>query len=89
MKHLVKVEEIEGEGLVKLMGEHVMLFCLNYIYAGTLVGVNDKFILLEDASIVYETGELKAKTFKDAQLLPTKTWYVKTDCVESYGVSGR
>ena len=79
MKRLVKVEEIEGEGLVKLMGEHVMLFCLNYIYAGTLVGVNDKFILLEDASIVYETGEL----------LPTKNWYVKTDCVESYGISGR
>lgn len=28
------VEEIAGEGLDKLLGERVTLFCLNYIYTG-------------------------------------------------------
>ena len=47
MKKLVKVEEVQGEGLVGLMGENVTLFCMNYIYTGRLVGVNDTFVKLE------------------------------------------
>ena len=89
MKKLVNVVEVDGEGLTSLLGENVLLFCMNYFYAGKLVGVNDKFVQLENAVIVYETGELTAKTFKDAQSLPTKVWYVQTGAIESYGVSGR
>lgn len=87
MKKLVKVEEVEGEGLVGLMGQRVTLYCLNYIYTGTLVGVNDSFVKLEDACIVivYETGAFFDKAWKDAQKLPND-WYVKTSCVESYGI---
>lgn len=88
MKKLVTVTEVEGEGLTKLLGENVMVFCLNYIYAGKLAGVNKDDILLEDASIVYETGELCAKTFKDAQRLPNSV-YIRTSCIESYCISGR
>lgn len=88
MKKLVNVVEVEGEGLAALLGEKVILLCMNYFYAGKLVGVNDKFVQLEDAMIVYETGELTAKTFKDAQKLPA-TWYVQTQSIESYGASGR
>ena len=86
MKKLVKVEEIEGEGLTALMGQCVTLFCPNYIYAGTLVGVNEKFVLLEDAGIVFETGSFGEKEWKDFQPIPGKTWYVMTDAVESFGV---
>jgi hypothetical protein len=32
VKKLIKVEEVEGEGLVGLMGQRVTLFCLHYIY---------------------------------------------------------
>ena len=88
MKKLVNVVDVEGEGLVALLGENVLLFCMNYFYSGKLVGVNDKFVQLENAFIVYETGELKAKTFKDAQPLPD-LWYVQTHTIESYGKSGR
>jgi len=88
MKKLVEVAEVEGEGLVKLLGENVMLFCLNYIYSGKLIGVNKDDVLLDQASIVYETGDLCANDFKDAQKLPN-SWYVKTVCIESYGLSGR
>jgi hypothetical protein len=86
MKKLVKVEEVEGEGLVALMGQTVTLFCLNYIYAGTLVGVNDTFVKLENAHVVYETGSFHDKKFKDAQKLTNNEWYVITSSIESFGL---
>ena len=61
------VEEVSGEGLENLLGERISVWCLNYIYAGKLIGVNEKDILLEDAAVVYETGELTAQEWKDAQ----------------------
>ena len=83
MKKLVTVEEVEGEGLVGLMGRRITLFCLNYIYTGTLVGVNDDFVKLEDAAIVYETGDFSQKEWADAQKLPHDT-YVMLRSVESF-----
>lgn len=84
MKKLVKVEEVQGEGLVGLMGENVTFFCLNYIYAGRLVGVNDTFVKLEKAKVVYETGSFTDPSFKDAQSLPNE-WYIQISSIESYG----
>lgn len=83
MKKIVTVTEVEGEGLISLMGKKVMLFCLNYIYTGTLSGVNSTCVLLEDAAIVYETGDLMSKNFKDAQKLPLNH-YVQTGAIESF-----
>lgn len=83
MKKLV--EEVNGEGLDKLLGERITLFCLNYIYTGKLMGVNNSCVLLTDASIVYETGELKTKNWKDAQALPND-WYVQISAIESFGI---
>lgn len=56
-----------------------------YIYTGKLVGVNDTCVLLEDAGIVYETGELTSKTWKDMQKLPND-WYVSIASIESFGI---
>lgn len=85
MKKLVKVEEVEGEGLVGLMGQRITLFCGIYIYTGKLVGVNDTFVKLEDPYIVYETGALDNTSWKDAQRLPNDL-YVMTHSVESFCV---
>jgi hypothetical protein len=85
MKKLVKVEEVSGEGLVGLMGQRVTLFCLNYIYTGYLVGVNDSYVKLENAAIVYETGAFSSSEWKDAQALPNDL-YLMTQCVESFMV---
>lgn len=82
------VTEVEGEGLMKLLGQNVALLCLNYIYAGKLIGVNDDCVLLEEAKLVYETGEWGAKKWQDAQDLPGP-WYVALGAIESYGISGR
>ena len=83
MKKLV--EEVNGEGLDKLIGERVTLFCVNYIYTGKLTGVNETCVLLSDAAIVYETGELTSENWNDAQSLP-HDWYVQLSAVESFGV---
>ncbi len=79
------VEEVSGEGLEKLLGERVTLFCGNYIYTGKLMGVNASCVLLQEAGIVYETGELCDKKWKDMQQLPGD-WYVQLGWIESFGV---
>ena len=83
MKKLV--EEISGEGLEKLLGERITLFCAVYIYTGILTGVNADCVLLTDAAIVYETGAFGEKNWKDAQALP-HDWYVQRGMIESFGL---
>ena len=85
MKKLVNVQEVEGEGLVGLMGQRVTIFCMNYIYTGRLTGVNDACVLLEDAAIVYETGAFTADHWKDAQALPNAL-YVQMSAIECFTV---
>ena len=85
MKKLVEVTEVEGEGLMALMGQVVTIFCMNYIYTGKLTGVNASCILLENASIVYETGAFTDPKWKDAQALP-KPVYVQIAAIEAFTI---
>ena len=56
MKQIV---EVSGEGFESLLGQQIEVRCNVYIYAGTLVGVNDRCIKLDRMAIVYETGAFK------------------------------
>jgi hypothetical protein len=85
MKKLVQVTEVAGEGLESLLGQRVTLFCMNYIYTGTLEGVNTTCVKLVDAAIVYETGAFTDKAWKDAQSLPNAV-YVQMGAIESFAV---
>lgn len=80
-----KLVEVDEEGFEKLLGERVTLFCMNYIYTGRMMGVNDRFVLLDDPSIVYETGAFNDKSWKDAQALPHPI-YVMLSSIEAFGV---
>ena len=80
-----KFIEVDNEGLDSLIGDTVTFFCLNYIYTGKLIGVNDKFVLLENPKIVYETGSFKDKDWTDAQSLPNNL-YLMLATVESFGI---
>ena len=84
MKVCKEVVEVSGEGLEAFLGETITLFCAVYIYTGKLVGVNTDCVKLMDPKIVYETGELTAKAFKDAQSLPGPH-YVQKAMIESFG----
>ena len=81
----VELTELKEEGLIKLIGERVTFFCLNYIYVGDLIGVNDTCVLIENPKIVYETGAFDEKKYKDAQSLCVKEWYIQTATIESFG----
>jgi len=86
MKRLV--EEVQGEGLESLLGETVWVWCMNYTYAGKLIGVNTDDILLEDASVVYETGSFSSDEYEDSQKL-NQNLYIRITAIESYGKSGK
>lgn len=76
--------DVEGKGMLGLIGKRVTLFCANYIYTGILSGINDDCVLLTEAAIVYETGSLDSKTWKDVQELP-HDWNVMKSAIESFG----
>ena len=82
MKQLVKVEEVENEGLISMLEKNVLLFCGNYIYSGKLAGVNNEFVKLLDGGIVYETGPFNGK-LKDFQKMPNAV-YIQKNAIESY-----
>ena len=81
----VLVESLEGEGLESLIGKECTFVCVNYIYAGKLVGVNAICIKLENPKIVYKTGAFTKKNWKDTQALPNKYFYIQLSAVESFG----
>lgn len=86
MKKLVNVVETGESALESLMGERVTFFCINYIYAGKLTGVNETSVLIEDPSIIYETGPFFNDKYKDEQKLGVKEFFIATACIESFGV---
>ena len=69
----------------EFIGKQVMVFCSNYIYAGTVAEVTASHIKLTDACIVYETGAYTDRGYKDAQALPGAAWYIATQAIESIG----
>ncbi len=82
MKKIATMIEVE-DGLETLLERKVLIFCMNYIYTGVLKGVNQTCILLEQASIVYETGAFDKKSFTDAQKLPNPL-YIQSASIESF-----
>lgn len=83
MKQVVTVTEVDGEGFDGMLGERVTVWCLNYIYAGKLVGVSDKYLKLQDASIVYETGNLTTKGYSTSEKFINPV-YIMQSCIESF-----
>ena len=77
------VETTDG-GFGALLGEKISLFCGVYIYTGRLTGVNEDHLELDEAKLVYETGELAAGPWSDAQDLPSP-WRVMRQGIESWG----
>lgn len=87
MKVLVETKEVQEEGFLSLLGKNVEIFCGVYIYAGRLVGVNDKCVKLGNPHLVYETGGFLDKKYRDAQPMGREFHYVSISFVESFGES--
>jgi len=80
------VEEVQGEGLESLLGENVEVLCFKYIYHGKLSGVNEKDILITDASIIFDTGPYDKEGYADIEKL-NRDVYVRIDSIESYSLA--
>lgn len=80
--------------LKKLIGQRVTIWCANYIYIGKLMAVDTDECRLTEASVIYETGDLKAPTTgeapyrRDIQALPGSEWFIRLAAIESFGVTG-
>lgn len=79
------VETPSENHMESYLGETVTVFACRYIYSGKLVSVDETSICLEEAGIVYETGALTDKKWKDRQPLPHK-WCIAIGSIESFGV---
>jgi hypothetical protein len=88
MKKVVQVTEVEGEGLIGLLGKKVILFCMNYFYSGTLEGVNKEDVLIQNPKIVFDTGEYSSKSFSTAEKLPFSL-YVRISAIEAYAETNK
>lgn len=73
------------DGLPVLLGKNVEIWCDDYIFIGKLIGVNGTCVKLQDPAIVYETGELDAKTYRDVQKFSQKFKYLMLSKIVSFG----
>lgn len=79
----VEVVKVDGEGLVALLGERVLLMCANFYYEGVLEGVNDTCVLLSDVGIVYVTGPWNEEPWGNREQLPGEH-YIMIQSIESF-----
>ena len=79
-KTVVRKKQDEWTGL---MGKKITLFCMNYVYTGTLDSRSVDTVKLTDASVVFETGAFSEKGWKDFENLPNPV-YVQIRNVEAF-----
>jgi len=85
MKKLIEVSA-EESGMLSLIGEQVTILACRYIYTGKLIGVNKTCVELESPKIVYETGAWDKKDYTTVESLPTKSLFISTGAIESFGI---
>jgi hypothetical protein len=73
-----KIEDLED-----LVGETYVFQCARYIYHGKVKKVNATYIELEDAGVVFETGDYNSQTPQDLQKLPNNV-FVMRQSIESF-----
>lgn len=85
LKDQLGVENIkEVNSLDELVGDTFAFQCARYIYHGKVTNVTPTHIVLKDAAIVYDTGELTASQATDKQMLPQKTLFLMRQAIESF-----
>ena len=84
MKKLAKIVEVEGDHLVAAMGQKVLIFGVRYNYSGVMTEVNDKFLKLTEAVIVFDTGDFAAKNWAAAETPKSSEIYVNIAAIESW-----
>ena len=71
--------------LLAFVGSQVQVWSANFIYSGKLVAVRSSYLFLTGCGVVYETGELTAKTPKDFQPFSNGNRVIFRSAIESVG----
>lgn len=82
----VQVEEEGGKeiaSLEELIGKTYLFQCARYIYHGKVKSITSAYIELEDAAVVFNTGDYDSKTPEDMQKTPHNI-YVMRQAIESF-----
>ena len=82
IEKLIDDEVIEIDSLNDFIGKKLAFQCARYIYFGKIKKVNEVFIELEDALIVYDTGEWSNSKASDAQKSPKGKIYLMRQSIE-------
>lgn len=84
MKKIVQVTEVDGEGLNAFLGKRLFVIAQSFFYEGLLTGVNTDVILLEDASIVLDSGDFAKSGFTYSEKIPGGKCYVLIKNLEAF-----
>ena len=84
MKKVITVTEVDGEGLEAFLNKTIFVVCRSYFYAGTLTGINQSCILLEDARFVLESGSFEGKGISSSEKVKSGKIYIATNAIESF-----
>jgi len=76
-------EPIEVNEMEDLVGKKWAFQCARYIYFGKVKSVNSTFIELDEAQIVYETGEWSNTEADDVQKAPKGKIILMRQSIES------
>ena len=70
-----------------LIGQKVVAYCARFIYCGKLVAADGRWLVLDNAEIVYDTGEHSKDKARWAASEPTWTpqWRISVAAIESLG----
>ena len=75
-------EVVEVDSISDFIGEKLAFQCARYIYFGKVKKVNEVFIELSDAEIVYDTGEWSSSEASDTQKSPKGIIYIMRQSIE-------
>lgn len=71
----------------RISGKDVYINCESFAFSGFVEGVLfGDTLVISGAKWVFETGEFTAGTWADAQPVPTGTWFVNVNKIESFGI---
>lgn len=67
--------------LSEMIGDPVFLMCIRFSYRGTIVSVSDEGIVLKDAFVIFNTGNLSNKKAVNEEALPGLN-FIASDSIE-------
>ena len=79
------IEESETVGVDDLLGETIIVMCMNYTYSGILVSASDDAFLLRNPEIVFKTGPFKEPGWERSEPTCCSEQYIARSAIESYG----